>query len=193
MNLLFMDNYDSFTYILRDYFLVKNCKVEVWRNDDINWRDNQRVQAYDGLVLSPGPGMPEDAGFLIEVVNNQMGQMPMLGVCLGHQAIGLMLGGQLSRDRPWHGKQTTIYHQKHPLFNKMPSPTLVGRYHSWNVEGVDQYSIAKTKESTCMALADDAKGVWGIQFHPESCMTIQGNQYISNFLRLAATFLNKGQ
>ena len=191
MKLLLIDNYDSFTFILKEYLITCGAEVVVARND-VQWiNDPEKRQEYDGLVFSPGPGLPEEAGALMQIIAHDAGSIPMLGVCLGHQAVGICLGGLLKQDRPWHGKQTAVFHHGHPLFNSMKNPFQVGRYHSWHVELDKKYIIAHSEEGICMALAHDQLGIWGVQFHPESCMTENGHQILTNFLSLCTTFRHK--
>lgn len=183
---LIIDNYDSFTYNL--YHLVKEiggCDIEVHRNDKIGLDE---VETYDKIILSPGPGIPEEAGILLPVIARYAPTKSILGVCLGHQAIGEAFGGKLENlTHVYHGVQTPIeVIAEDTLFEGLGKEFLVGRYHSWvvsNKEFPKELEItAMSKEGQIMALKHRQYDVHGIQFHPESILTPQGKVIVEHFL-----------
>jgi anthranilate synthase/aminodeoxychorismate synthase-like glutamine amidotransferase len=190
--ILVIDNYDSFTYNLVQYLGELGADPVVRRNDAITV-DDIGSMAPRAIVISPGPGTPADAGVTIPVIRRWGPEIPILGVCLGHQAIGEAYGGRVVRAaRVMHGKTSRILHNGSDLFAGLPSPLEVMRYHSLIVE---RSSIPNTLEIT--AEAQDAPDevhamrhrehpVWGVQFHPESILTQNGKELIANFLELAA-------
>jgi len=191
--LLVIDNYDSFTYNLVQYFGELGADVVVRRNDAITVEEVGQL-APAGIVLSPGPCAPAQAGVTVEVIRRWGSTIPTLGVCLGHQAIGEAYGGQVVRaTRAVHGKASNIVHDGTELFAGLPSPMAVGRYHSLVVEPA---SLPAELQVTATALDDPSEihalrhavhPVWGVQFHPESVLTSNGRQILRNFLhRLAA-------
>lgn len=185
MKTLLIDNYDSFTYMLKDY--VEQCGVtcEVIRNDVPDLVE--KVSQYDALVLSPGPKTPNDAGLMNEVIANWHLHKPMLGICLGHQAIGQYFGADLQHAiEPKHGKMDKIKHIQHPLFKGIPVQFNVTRYHSLILTKVESplQQIAKSSQGECMALAHNTLPLFGVQFHPESCLTDFGLTIIKNYIEL---------
>jgi anthranilate synthase component II len=184
---LVIDNYDSFTYNLVQYLGELGAEVRVLRNDAVQPDEIADVGA-DRIVISPGPGRPEDAGVTMEVIRRFGAQTPILGVCLGHQAIGAVFGGSVVRAAaPMHGKTSTIEHDGHGVFNGISSPFLASRYHSLVVseEGLPPELIvsARTREDgTIMGLRHRTLPVHGVQFHPESILTEEGRQILRNFL-----------
>jgi len=184
--ILILDNYDSFTYNL--YHLIKEAghkDVEVIRNDKINLDD---VAAFDKIVLSPGPGIPEEAGLLLPLIKQYAPTKSILGVCLGHQAIGESFGGKLINLKDvYHGIQTPVnIIENDYIFDGLGKQTLAGRYHSW-VVSPDKFPgeltiTAMSKENQIMALRHKEYDVHGIQFHPESILTPQGKAIIEKFL-----------
>lgn len=186
MKILLIDNYDSFTYNLFQYLEEAGAAVTVVRNDQFRLAD---VAAYDKIVLSPGPGIPSEAGLLEDVIKAYAGQKPILGICLGEQAIGEVFGGQLHNlDHVFHGVQTPAHIVADDnLFHGLPSDIAVGRYHSWVVqtEGLpDCIEVtALSDEGQIMALCHKEYDVHGIQFHPESILTPDGRTMIENFVR----------
>ncbi len=186
MKAIIIDNYDSFTYNL--YHLIKELgvKVEVLRNDKFTLNE---LEKYDKIVLSPGPGVPSDAGLLLEIIKTYAGKKPILGVCLGHQAIGEAFGASLTNlEEVFHGVQTTIAQQGNDyLFNGLEKEFPVGRYHSWVVDSKglpDCLEVtALSKEGQIMALKHKQYDVRGIQFHPESVLTPDGKTIIANWLK----------
>ncbi len=187
--ILIFDNYDSFTYNL--LHVVKSLGytgVDVIRNDRI---DLSSVEQYDKIILSPGPGLPEEAGLLMPLIRQYAGTKSILGVCLGHQAIGEVFGAKLENiPFVFHGVQTPIYMTAPDyLFDRIPDEILVGRYHSWIVSKQDFPSeleiTAVDKSDDIMALKHRVLDVHGVQFHPESILTPEGIQIIQNFLQHA--------
>ena len=188
MKILLLDNYDSFTYNL--YHLVKELgatEVEVVRNDQIALEE---VNRFDKIILSPGPGIPEEAGLLLPIIKEYAPTKSILGVCLGHQAIGQAFGGTLENlSEVYHGVQTPIdIIADHALFEGLGRELPVGRYHSWVVSNEhfpDCLEVtARSREQQIMALRHRTYNVHGIQFHPESVLTPQGKQMVRNFLTL---------
>ncbi len=188
MKILLLDNYDSFTYNL--LHVVKELgatDVEVHRNDQIALEE---VDRYDKIILSPGPGIPEEAGLLLPIICRYAPTKCMLGVCLGHQAIGEAFGATLENlTEVYHGVQTPIdITGSDPLFNGLAGELAVGRYHSWVVsrEGFPDFLdiTALSREGQIMALRHKQFDIHGIQFHPESVLTPHGKQIIQNFLSL---------
>lgn len=185
MKTVIIDNYDSFTYNLSHLVKEAGAEVTVLRNDQFKLAD---LQVFDKIILSPGPGIPSEAGLLIEVIREYAGKKPILGVCLGEQAIGEVFGGKLiNLSEVFHGVQTPItITGKDSLFERLPETVNVGRYHSWVVasEGLpDCLEItAISKEGYIMALRHKTYDVHGIQFHPESVLTPDGKKMIENFL-----------
>ncbi len=183
--LLLVDNYDSFTFNLYDYFLKCGVAVEVVRNDciDIDTIDEK----YQGIVFSPGPGKPTNAGKMMDIIEKYYQKIPLFGVCLGMQAIGEFFGGQLIQaNYPMHGKVSELtYDAKHSMFANITPPLKVGRYHSLvldQLENVPLSIIATTDIHEPMAIVHDTLPIWGVQFHPESILTDQGIQIINNWL-----------
>ena len=187
LRLLIIDNYDSFTYNLVQYFGELGVPVEVWRNDEITVEEIE-ARSPTHLVISPGPGGPEEAGVTLEAVKRLAGRVPILGVCLGHQAIGRAFGGRVVlAGRLMHGKTSPVYHDGRTLFAGLPSPFVATRYHSLLV---DARSIppclevsAWTAEGEVMGLRHRHFTVEGVQFHPESILTEHGRELLANFLR----------
>lgn len=184
--ILIIDNYDSFTYNLYQAVAEVNPETMVVRNDQITLAEIQKLKP-SGIILSPGPGYPDKAGICIEVVR-QLGQIiPILGVCLGHQAIGMALGGVVGRAaHAIHGKQTLLFHNRSMLFNGIPLPFEAGRYHSLIVEKISlptELKIdAEDAQGNIMAMSHREYPIFGVQFHPESILTPQGGYILKNFL-----------
>lgn len=186
MQLLLIDNYDSFTYNLVETVRQLNLSVDitVWRNDKFNLSD---VANFDKIMLSPGPGVPSEAGLLKEVIAQYASTKAILGVCLGHQAIGEVFGSQLHNlDQVLHGIQTPIICQSHYLFDQLEKQPMVGRYHSWVIDPntlSDELNVVATDENgQIMAISHQTHDVCGIQFHPESVMTPSGSQMLKNWI-----------
>ena len=188
--ILLVDNYDSFTYNLVQSLRGLGAAVEVHRNDAITVAAIER-RAPTAVVLSPGPGRPEDAGITPEVVRRLAGRVPLFGVCLGLQAIGLVYGARIVRARPWHGKSTPVRHDRQGLFRGLPEPLTVGRYHSLVIDRAslpDALAVTAATDDDdrlVMAAADRERRLWGVQFHPESCLTPDGDLLLGNFLAMA--------
>ena len=188
--LLLIDNYDSFTYNLVQAFLVLGADVHVYRNDAISVSAAQLL-APTHLCISPGPGTPYDAGVSMQMIRTFAGQVPVLGVCLGHQSIVEVFGGKVVRaDRLMHGKTSLIEHDGRTLFAGLPQPCEVGRYHSL-IAAADNMPAelevnARTAEGEIMGVRHRGFLVEGVQFHPESILTPDGPQLLRNFLGLAA-------
>ncbi len=186
--ILLIDNYDSFTYNLAQYLGQLGQQLVVRRNDEISVEEIARLRP-ERIVISPGPGTPRRAGITLEVIRRFAGQIPLLGVCLGHQAIGEAFGGRVVRAREiYHGKTSEIYHDGRTIFQGLPSPFLATRYHSLVVErsslpGELEIS-AETADGVVMGLRHRRWKVEGVQFHPESVLTGVGLQLLENFLRL---------
>lgn len=182
--LLLVDNYDSFTFNLYDYFVQCGADVEVLRNDQI---DLGQLSIYDGIIISPGPGRPEDAGLTMKIIEVCADKLPIFGVCLGMQAIGLHYGSKLKRASfPMHGKVSNlIINEKHKMFDSVLEPFTVCRYHSLILDDLDNTALvplAKTDKGELMALAHKSLPIWGVQFHPEAILTDSGLQLINNWL-----------
>jgi anthranilate synthase/aminodeoxychorismate synthase-like glutamine amidotransferase len=184
--LLLIDNYDSFTYNLAQYLGELGAEVRVERNDRITV-DQILEQGFDRIVISPGPKTPDEAGISLDVIRRLSGRLPILGVCLGHQAIGQAFGGKVVRAaQVMHGKTSKIFHDESRLFRGLPNPIEATRYHSLVVEPTSLPSclrvIAKTWEEEIMAIEHRELPVWGVQFHPESILTPDGKHLLTNFL-----------
>ncbi len=190
--LLVLDNYDSFTYNLVQYAGELGAEPAVYRNDALTTAEALALQP-DAIVISPGPCTPRDAGISISLIQAAAGRVPVLGVCLGHQAIGEAFGGDVVRaERLMHGKTTMVAHDGHPLFEDIPSPVEVMRYHSLVVAPeslpAELQTIAWSSDREpgheIMALAHRRYPVYGVQFHPESVATPHGKRLLANFLEL---------
>ncbi|MBI4707050.1 MAG: aminodeoxychorismate/anthranilate synthase component II [Candidatus Omnitrophica bacterium] len=186
--ILMIDNYDSFTYNLVQYLGALGADVRVFRNDKITV-DKIKLLRPKKIVISPGPGRPEDAGISCAVIREFSGKISILGVCLGHQSIGYAYGGKIVQAKKlMHGKTSLIYHNGKDIFKGIPNPFEATRYHSLLVE---KKSLPKclevtawTKEKEIMGLAHKDFPLWGVQFHPESILTKSGKAILSNFLKL---------
>ncbi len=186
--ILMIDNYDSFTFNLVQYLGELGERLEVVRNDKITLAQIRRMRP-SHIVISPGPGNPKDAGISNEAIQTFAGKTPILGVCLGHQCIGYVFGGQVVRaERLMHGKTSLIHHTAKAIFRGLPNPFEATRYHSLIVrrETLPRCLAitAWTDQREIMGLKHKALPVWGVQFHPESIMTKAGKALLSNFLRV---------
>lgn len=186
--ILMIDNYDSFTYNLVQYLGELGEDLEVHRNDKITIARIKRLKPKQ-IVISPGPGRPKDAGISEDIIREFAGKIPILGACLGHQAIGEVFGGQVVRaDRVMHGKTSLIYHNGKTIFKGVANPFVATRYHSLIVRREAMPDcleiIAETKEKEVMGIKHKKFSVWGVQFHPESILTSEGKNILSNFLRM---------
>ena len=186
MKTVIIDNYDSFTYNLAHLVKELGTEVDVLRNDKF---ELEELEKYDKIILSPGPGIPEEAGLLLEVIRTYAGRKPILGVCLGEQAIGQAFGGKLTNlSEVFHGIQTNVkIKKKDYIFDYLPTEIPVGRYHSWVVDtdGFPEELVvtAISPEGQIMALKHREYDVHGIQFHPESVLTPDGKQIVGNWLK----------
>lgn len=186
--ILVIDNYDSFTYNLVHYLIDLGFAVAVYRNDKISLED---IDAYSHIVLSPGPGIPEEAGLLKQIIERYGPEKHIFGVCLGMQAIGEVYGGSLiNLDRVYHGTATSIkVKSEDPIFKGLPEEIEVGRYHSWVVHPELPEELIPTSVDSngqIMSLNHREHSVFGVQFHPESVLTPHGKQMISNWLNHTA-------
>ncbi len=187
--ILVIDNYDSFTYNLVQYLGELNANPLVFRNDQISLAKIKRLKP-DQILISPGPCTPKEAGISNEVIAQFAGRIPILGVCLGHQCIGAVFGGKIIRARQiMHGKTSDIYHDNKGVFHNLPKPFAATRYHSLVVERKsfprDLEISAWTRDKEIMGLRHRKYLLWGVQFHPESILTVAGKQLLKNFLLLS--------
>jgi para-aminobenzoate synthetase component 2 len=183
--ILVVDNYDSFVFNLVQYLQQLGAEVVVKRNDEVN---AESINGFDGVLLSPGPGTPEDAGACIEIVNAAIkNQKPLLGVCLGHQAIGAALGGKVSRaPELLHGKTSQVQHKNEGVFKDLKSQFTATRYHSLAIETAsvpaELVVTATTEEGVIMGVKHKSAPIEGVQFHPESVLTEGGHHLLANWL-----------
>ena len=199
--LLVLDNYDSFTYNLVQYAGELGAVPAVYRNDALTTEEALALQP-EAIVISPGPCTPREAGISISLIQAAAGRVPVLGVCLGHQAIGQAFGGDVVRaERLMHGKTTMVAHDGHALFDGIPSPVEVMRYHSLIVAPdslprelqIIAWSSDREPGREIMALAHRTYPVYGVQFHPESVATTEGKRLLANFLELTRRRVWSGQ
>jgi anthranilate synthase/aminodeoxychorismate synthase-like glutamine amidotransferase len=189
MRVLLLDNYDSFTYNLVQYLGELGAEVLVRRNDEVTVREVENEIRADRVVVSPGPGTPDEAGVTLELIASLAGHVPLLGVCLGHQAIGQIFGGRVVRGpAPVHGKPAEICHDGKTIFDGLEYRFPAARYHSLVVEratlpGCLEVS-ATTPDGVIMGLRHRRMKVEGVQFHPESILTTEGKKLLQNFLKL---------
>jgi len=186
--ILLLDNYDSFTYNLAQYLGELGCEVEVHRNDKISVEEIARRQP-ERIVISPGPCTPQEAGISIELIQRLAGKYPILGVCLGHQALGAAYGGKIVRAaKLFHGKTSEIHHDGKGVFRELPKPFTATRYHSLIVERKslpkELTVTAETSDGIIMGVRHKRHKLEGVQFHPESVLTESGKQLLKNFLEL---------
>lgn len=187
--LFMLDNYDSFTYNLVQYFGELGVEVIVARNDEITIEEIDAMEP-DLICISPGPCTPAEAGISVDVIKHFAGQLPILGVCLGHQSIGAAFGGNIIRAQQlMHGKTSSITHSGTDIFTNIPSPYIVTRYHSLAIEREtlpDCLEItAETDDGEIMAVAHKELPIFGVQFHPESILSEYGHELLNNFLKYA--------
>ena len=189
-----LDNYDSFTYNLVQYLGELGAEVEVRRNDQVSIADVEAMQP-ERIVISPGPCTPQDAGISIDLIRHFAGKVPLLGVCLGHQAIGAAFGGRVVRaPHLMHGKTSAVTHDNKTIFQGLPTPMTATRYHSLIVEEknlpreleVSAWTTEKDGTRTIMGLRHRKFAVEGVQFHPESVLTDAGKKLVGNFLAVAS-------
>ena len=187
--LLVIDNYDSFTYNLVQYLGELGAEMRVFRNDEVSTEDIENELKPAKILISPGPGTPDDAGISLNILQKFSGKVPILGVCLGHQVIASVFGGKVVRaPEPVHGKPVEIEHDGKTIFEGLASPFQAGRYHSLIVEREslpDELEIsAVSPDGLIMALRHKVHKTEGVQFHPESILTSEGKKILQNFLDL---------
>jgi len=189
MNILFIDNFDSFTYNLVQYFRILDCHVIVLRNNDPKYK--KIINKSDAIVISPGPKRPEHAGNSLKIIEDYSGKIPILGVCLGMQAINEVYGGKTCHAPvPVHGKTSLIYHNNRNLFTDLPDSFLAARYHSLIIQKAKKINLdAWTDDNLPMSISDSKLHVYGVQFHPESFLSEHGLKLLNNFLSLASNLL----
>lgn len=185
MKVAVIDNYDSFTYNLVHYLEDLNVEVTVFRNDEFELLD---LEKFEKILLSPGPGIPDEAGLLKEVIKKYAPTKSILGICLGLQAIGEIFGGKLSNlENVYHGVATKIFiKEKDSIFNNLPNELYVGRYHSWVISNknlpIDLIITSTDENGQIMSLKHSVYDVRGVQFHPESILTVHGKQILKNWI-----------
>ena len=182
MKIALIDNYDSFTYNLYDYICRLGAECDVYRNDKL---ELNQLSDYEALVLSPGPKRPSDAGQLMDIIASYHNYKPILGICLGHQALGEFFGAKLVNSKvPVHGKTSLIKHTEKDIFKEIENPMQVMRYHSLLLkelpESLDPFAF--TDDDELMAFRHKSKAIWGLQFHPESILTPSGLKLLQNWL-----------
>ena len=186
MRLAMIDNYDSFTYNLVQYLAELGAKPVVFRNDAVGV---EALRDFDALVVSPGPGTPAEAGISVEAIRELTGAMPVLGVCLGHQALAEAFGGKVVRHQPVHGKTSLVRHDGAGPFDGLPDGFEATRYHSLAVEErslpAELEVCARTDDGVVMGLRHREQPTFGVQFHPESVLTGEGKRLLRNFLDMA--------
>ena len=186
--LVLIDNYDSFTYNLVHYLGELGATCQVFRNDKVSVDEVLKLKP-KGIVLSPGPCTPNEAGISVETLRHFAGRLPLLGVCLGHQSLAVAFGGEVVRaERLMHGKTSMIKHDGRTIFRQLPNPFEATRYHSLIVKRSSLPSCfevsAETAEGEIMGIRHKSLGVEGVQFHPESILTVAGKDLLRNFLKL---------
>lgn len=185
--ILVVDNYDSFVYNLVQYLAQLGAEVDVWRNDDPRFADQTWPDAFDGVLLSPGPGTPEAAGVCVEIVRDQSGRLPIFGVCLGLQSMAVAFGGVVGRaPELLHGKTSEVFHDGRGVFAGLPCPLVATRYHSLALDPATVPDCLEVSASTAsdviMAVRHRELAVEAVQFHPESVLTEGGYQMLANWL-----------
>lgn len=184
-SILVVDNYDSFVYNLVHYLAQIGAEVSVWRNDDSRFADPGFADAFDGILLSPGPGTPENSGVCIPLIRES--ELPIFGVCLGLQAMAVAAGGVVGRAPELrHGKTSLVYHEQAGVFAGLPSPLNATRYHSLALEPAtlpEEFDVtARTESGVIMAMRHKTRALEAVQFHPESVLTEGGYQMLANWL-----------
>jgi anthranilate synthase/aminodeoxychorismate synthase-like glutamine amidotransferase len=186
--ILVIDNYDSFTYNLVQYLQELGASTVVYRNDKVDIKRLKRLKI-DKIVISPGPGRPQDSGISCAVIKEFYKEIPILGVCLGHQCIGYVFGGKIVKaPKIMHGKTSLIYHNGKEIFKKVKNPFVATRYHSLVIERESLPKnlsiIAYTNDGIIMGVKEKRYPLFGVQFHPESILTTEGKKILNNFLNL---------
>ncbi len=190
--ILLIDNYDSFTYNLFHYLGELGAEVKVVRNDEISAKEALGMKP-EGIVLSPGPCTPNEAGICLEVIEQAAGKMPILGVCLGHQAIGQVYGGKVVRaPEPMHGKLSRVHHNGRSVFRGLNNDFLATRYHSLTIDPPSMPAVldvtATSEDGVIQGVMHKSHPVHGVQFHPESIASENGHALLNNFLQIARDF-----
>src|SRR3989338_4613997 len=188
--ILMIDNYDSFTYNLVQYFGELGADLKVVRNDKISFKQIDALRP-EQIVISPGPGRPEDAGISVDLIKAYAGTIPILGVCLGHQCMGYAFGGKIIRAKQlMHGKISNIEHNNKEIFQGSKNPFEATRYHSLVIERKSMPKCfevtAQTSDGEIMGIRHKQLPLWGVQFHPESILTTEGKNILNNFLKICA-------
>ncbi len=183
MKVLLLDNYDSFTYMLKDYIAQCGAQCNVLRNDEIDLQNINKLQ-YDAMVISPGPKTPNDAGNLMQTIGFFEKKIPILGICLGHQALAQFYGANIIKlTLPRHGKVDKMKHMQGLIYNNIPTTFMATRYHSLVINNIPQcLKINCISGNEIMGIEHTSLPIYGIQFHPESCQTEYGLQMIKNFI-----------
>ncbi|MBC2581027.1 aminodeoxychorismate/anthranilate synthase component II [Clostridium sp. DJ247] len=189
---LMIDNYDSFVYNLVRYFQELNENIKVFRNDEINLNDIDKMDI-EGIIISPGPKNPQQAGVCVDVIKKFGGKIPILGICLGHQSIGYAFGGNIVNGKdPIHGKISKVYHNETGVFKKIKNPIKVTRYHSLVIDEMTLpqcFTITcKTTDGIIMGIRHKDYFIEGVQFHPEAELTECGHEMLKNFIDEAKSF-----
>ena len=188
--LLLLDNYDSFTWNVYHFLKSFKVKVQVVRNNKIKANDNNKFEKYKGIVFSPGPGKPENAGEMMNIISNYKDKIPMLGICLGHQAIGASFGAKIVKmKKVMHGKTDNITILKNSnIIKNVPNNFIATRYHSLEISNKHLPKkieiLAENKEKSIMAIKVKNKKIYGLQFHPESIATSNGELFFKNFIKI---------
>lgn len=190
--LLIIDNYDSFTYNLVRYFKELNEEVVIYRNDKISIEEIKELKI-DGIVISPGPKSPKEAGISLDIIENFKGDIPILGICLGHQSIGYSFGGEIVKGmEPVHGKISYVKHNSEGMFKGIKNPLRVTRYHSLIIDKEslpnELQVVAETEDNIIMAVRHKEYPIFGVQFHPEAEMTEEGHKLLNNFINIAKAY-----
>ena len=193
---LMIDNYDSFVYNLIRYFEELNEEVIIYRNDKITLKEIEDMDL-EGIIISPGPKSPKEAGLSLEVIDRFKSEIPILGICLGHQCIGHFFGGNIIRGKePIHGKISYIEHNGKDIFKNIKNPLRVTRYHSLildNKSTPDSLEItSKTIDGVVMGIRHKDYNIYGVQFHPEAEMTEEGHKMLKNFINICKNYKKRG-
>ena len=193
--LLMIDNYDSFVYNLVRYFRELDEDIEVYRNDKITIEEIEEKH-YEGIIISPGPKNPKEAGLSLEIINKFKGKVPILGICLGHQCIGESFNAKITKgEYPVHGKVSEVIHNNKGIFKDLKNPLNVTRYHSLIVSKIDfpeeLVITAETSDGVIMGIRHREYPIYGVQFHPEAELTEEGHKLLKNFIYECKRFNNE--